>query len=72
MKANLDLTESGFMANQKNQISLQTETNNSIGVIKDLICGTANPTRNEAISIPEIAYPKLQYATFNGINPSKL
>ena len=38
MKADLDLTESDFIADKNNQISLQTETNNRIGVIKDLIC----------------------------------
>ena len=43
-------TESDFIANQKNQISLQTETNNCIRVIENLIYGTANPTRNEAVS----------------------
>ena len=46
MKANLDLTGSDFIANQKNQISLRAETNNRIGVIKDLICSTTYPTRN--------------------------
>ena len=71
IKAELDLTESGFIVNQKNQISLWTGTNNCIRVIKDLICGTANPTRNEVVSIPEIACPKRQCITFSGINPSK-
>ena len=72
MKADLDLTESSFIANQrKNQISFRTETNNRIRVIKDLNCGTANSIRNEAVSIPEIARPKLQCATFSWINPSK-
>ena len=43
MPKDLDLIENGFIANQKNLISLWTETNNCIGIIKDLICGTANP-----------------------------
>ena len=71
MKADLDLTESSFIANQKNQILLWTETNNRIEVIKNLICGTANPTRNETVSIPEIVSSKLQCVTFSAINPSK-
>ena len=59
MKADLDITESGFIVNQKYRISLQTVTNNHIRVIKDLICGTTNPTKNEAVRFPEIASPKL-------------
>ena len=62
---------SGFIANQKSQISLQIGTNNRIKVIKDLICGTSNPTRNKAVRISEIASSKLQCATFSGVNPSK-
>ena len=55
MKGDLDLTESGFIANKK---KIKFPMGNRVGVIKDLICGTANPARNEAVSIPEIASPK--------------
>lgn len=71
IKAELDLRECGFVEEQRREIGFRANINDRLADIENSIENPTTSRKNEPTSVPLLSVPKLQCATFSGINPSK-